>query len=259
MSEAAEHAPAGGVYAAFATWYGRKVVRLTHHLSRLQDSAERVGIDVHINRNAVKNGLREAIRESGFEEVRIRISIASAGTREEAQWATVMMEPYPGPPVEEKRTGVACGVIRHTRRALPEAKKTDWIALRQSLGLDPEMYEYLLVSDGGELLEGTSSNFFAITEPKTLLTAQDGVLLGTSRAIVLEAAAGLLNIRLSAPRVDELDRFSECFLSSASRGIVPIVSVDGTRIGDGRPGRLTQSLMARYEQLAEEMAEALDE
>ena len=91
-----------------------------------------------------------------------------------------------------------------------------------------------------------SSNFFAVVDG-TLRTEGARALPGITRSLVLEAARGLLPVDLTAPRRDELPRASECFITSASRGVMPVVEIDGTRIADGRPGTVTAELRRRFE------------
>jgi len=50
---------------------------------------------------------------------------------------------------------------------------------------------------------------------------------------------------------------SEAFLTSVSRGVLPVVKVDETTIGDGRPGPFTRELGRRLEALVEREAQPL--
>jgi len=142
----------------------------------------------------------------------------------------------------------------HTARENPRAKQTSWLAGRASLPGDP--YEWLLLDDDERILEGASSNFYAVIDG-ILATAGSDVLFGISRSIVLEVASELLPVRLEAPRYTDVRRMSECFITSASRGIVPVVEIDGRLIGDGRPGGLTRRLISRYDARAAELEEPL--
>ena len=97
-----------------------------------------------------------------------------------------------------------------------------------------------------------------------LRTAATGILLGISRSIVLEVAAelaeefrGLLSVSLEPVGVDRAGDLSEAFITSASRGVVPVVSIDGRLVGQGRPGEWTGRIADRYEARAEERAEPL--
>jgi branched-chain amino acid aminotransferase len=95
------------------------------------------------------------------------------------------------------------------------------------------------------LLEGTSSNFYAVLRD-TLYTAHEGVLGGTARQIVYEVAPSVLPLVRRSVSITDLEALQEAFISSSSRGVVPVVEIDGHRLGDGTPGRYTRQIMAAY-------------
>ena len=64
-----------------------------------------------------------------------------------------------------------------------------------------------------------------------------------------------MSIHYHAPRVDDV--FAEAFLTSSSRGIVPIVSIDDSRVGEGTVGAWTSRLMNAYQAYVEERSESL--
>jgi branched-chain amino acid aminotransferase len=245
-----------GIYGAFTTWHGLRVICLSKHLDRLEDSARRVGFQLELDRKLFIGELGEAIRDTGFGEVKLRVG-ASPGDR----FLTVLMEPFPGPPLSERATGVVCATVRHTARANPLAKQTGWLTTRKAFAKLANAYEYLLVDEHNQILEGSSSNFFAIVEEgaerqPAIRTAGKGVLPGISRSIVLDAAAPL-PVHPESVLIGDLSRIGEAFLTSASRGIVPIVQIDRVTIGNGQPGPLTRELTRRYETLAADLEEQL--
>ena len=253
------------VYAAFATWYGRRVVRLEHHLDRLADSARRVGIDPP-DLLQLRRTLAALLEESDYPEARIRVTLSE--TRGSGlgplTTVTVQMSRYEGPPVELRESGVACGLLRGATRETPEAKQTAWIAERERLirHSGREYYEWLIADRDGAILEGASSNFYLLIPGPTsradvLRTAGTGVLAGTARAIVLEVATERLELQLQPPNESDLALASEAFLTSASRGVIPVTSVEETVIGAGAPGPMTRWLTSAYERRAQELATPL--
>jgi branched-chain amino acid aminotransferase len=117
-------------------------------------------------------------------------------------------------------------------------------------------HEGLLVGEDGALLEGLSSNFFAIREG-ILHTEEERALAGLTRALVLEVARPVVPLATTAVRLDQLGEVTEGFITSASRGILPVVHVDEVRIGTGRPGPLTRELRERFEEQVAREAEPL--
>jgi branched-chain amino acid aminotransferase len=95
------------------------------------------------------------------------------------------------------------------------------------------------------MLEGSGSNFYAILEGE-LRSAGEGVLSGIAQQVVYTIASNILPVRKEAINVVDLPHLSEAMISSASRGIVPVVEIDGVQIGAGVPGEMTKRLRSTY-------------
>jgi D-alanine transaminase len=115
----------------------------------------------------------------------------------------------------------------------------------------------LLVEDG-LVTEASSANVHIVTTSGVLVTRELGraLLPGITRASVLELAraAGLpAEERAFSP--EEARAAAECFLTSATSFVLPVVRIDGERVGDGRPGPMTRRLRALY--IADRLAAAV--
>ncbi|MBU8913434.1 MAG: aminotransferase class IV [Spirochaetales bacterium] len=269
LTDASRFESETGVYAVFATWHGHRVVCLSKHFDRLEDSASRAGFSLTLNRRPLQDQLRKIARDSGFGEVRMRISASP-----QSSFLTVSVEPYHGPPADLRERGVRCKTVAHAPRSNPRAKQTRWLLERSELGTtNHEVYEQLLVDQSGCILEGVSSNFYvvrraipraaavpgsaAVPGDMVLQTADAGILPGIARAIVMEVARDVIAVDLAAPRLNERSEFAEAFLTSASRGIVPIMEIDGQPIGTGGAGEITRTLIEHYDRRAQALEEAL--
>ncbi|WP_119309906.1 D-amino-acid transaminase [Cohaesibacter haloalkalitolerans] len=105
-----------------------------------------------------------------------------------------------------------------------------------------------LVEDGF-ITEGTSNNAHIITRDGKLITRalSNKILHGITRKAVLALAdeAGLtVEERSFTP--DEVKAAAEAFVTSATMFVAPVVSFDGTAIGDGKPGPFTKRLRELY-------------
>jgi len=107
--------------------------------------------------------------------------------------------------------------------------------------------------EDGFVTEGSSSTAFIITGDGEIVTRplSTALLPGITRAAVLRLAeeAGL---RLSERpfSVEEAKGAQEAFYTSASSFVMPVVSIDGRTLGDGRPGPLTRRLRDLYLEMA---------
>lgn len=105
-----------------------------------------------------------------------------------------------------------------------------------------------LVEDG-KVTEGTSNNAFIVTAEGTLVTRplSNDILHGTTRKALLECAESLqMKFEERAFTIEEAKNAREAFISSASCFAVPVISIDGATIADGKCGPLTKRLREAY-------------
>jgi len=109
--------------------------------------------------------------------------------------------------------------------------------------------------EDGHVTEGSSNNAYIVTDDRTIRTRQLGteILAGITRAAVLRFAreAGY-TILEEAFTLDEAKAAREAFVTSASSFVMPVVEIDGVRLGDGVPGPVAQRLREIYIETARE-------
>jgi branched-chain amino acid aminotransferase len=258
---AAADALPSGAYSTFRTYSGGRVLRLNAHLDRLVESLTLMGHPQALNRAQARAIVREALAASRHPLSRLRLTFAHAAGAAQGDFF-VTVEPFEPYPASLYEAGVACVTVS-LRRENPHAKSTVFGAQATAAyaQLPEGVHEGLLIADDGSVLEGMSSNFFAILPDASgdavLVSEEARVLMGTTRALVLECADGLVRYQSGAVLQTELPLARECFITSVSREIMPVVRVDEKPVGDGIPGPLTRALMARFAALVEREAEAL--
>jgi branched-chain amino acid aminotransferase len=252
------------VYETIGTMYGR-LFAAREHLDRLERSARRIGLRVP-PRAEIEAAIAATIAAAGNPETRVRVMLTRGVGKLDLDPAScddcrLVVIAFPlGPPTPEMfEKGVAVAIVSVTRnspQAIDPAVKSgnylnNVLALgeaRRRLGA----YEAILCAGDGSVAEGASSNVFAVVRGQ-LWTPQPevGILDGITRAKVLELARGdgiaVLERRIEP---DELRGADEAFLTSATRGVLPIATIDGRPVGAGVPGPVTRRLMALYDQLA---------
>jgi branched-subunit amino acid aminotransferase/4-amino-4-deoxychorismate lyase len=239
-----------GAYTTLRAYGGRRVLRLDQHIERLRESVRLQGTPAALERSTVHAALAAALQATGLPESRLRLTFAPPRL-------FVSVEPFA--PLGEAlyRDGVAC-VLVPVRRTNPRAKDTGFIPTADEAyrALPPGAHEGLMRGEDGAILEGLSSNFFAVLKAE-LRTEGERALPGVTRALVLEVAQGVLPVTLLPVSVDQLHEVEECFITSVSREILPVVRIEGRPIAGGRPGQVTRGLRARWATLVEREAEAL--
>ena len=249
VADASAPLPAGS-YTTLRTYGGNGVVRLDRHVRRLVESLPADSGGASLEPAAVRSALAHALQATGHAESRVRITFAPP---------RVFLTVEPFTPMAEalRHAGVACVTVS-ARRERPEAKDTRFLATAQAAysALPAGVHEGLLVGDDGAILEGLSSNFFAVREGR-LLTEETRALRGVTRSMVLDLARGVLPRGDGALHVDQVAETRECFITSVSREVLPVVRIDGLEIGDAAPGPITRELMRRFATAVENEVERL--
>ncbi len=243
LNDAIQYEPQDGVYTVTNTYNTFQTLKLDAHLNRLEDSARRENIPLKLDRAKLRAALRRMITEAGFGNVRFRVTVP----RDTLDRLVVSVEPFTPPSPEVIVHGVRCITVSDSARNNPAAKTTDWMHARKSLADEmlEGIYDTFLLSADRYILEGLSSNFYAVLDGE-LRTAGEGVLPGIARQVVFMVAPDVLPVRKEAVHVDDLPRLSEAFLTSSSRGIIPVVEINGVTIGEGVPGPKTLELREVY-------------
>tara|TARA_B100000674_G_C37585751_1_gene798451 strand:+ start:273 stop:755 length:483 start_codon:yes stop_codon:yes gene_type:complete len=112
------------------------------------------------------------------------------------------------------------------------AKDSEWIRQREGLEAlkGPDVEEVVLMDAAGDLLEGLSSNFYALVNG-ALQTAEEGVLLGTVRAAALDVCAREgVPVERRAPNAADMAAWEGAFISSTSRLLLPVDEI--ARVSD---------------------------
>lgn len=113
---------------------------------------------------------------------------------------------------------------------------------------DHGVFETLFVRDSA-VTEGSHTNVFGVIDGELRTYPSSNLILGgVTRDVVLELARELgIPVRETPFHVHHLGQLQECFLTGTTTDVMPIVSIDGTPVGDGRPGAIATAL---YEALA---------
>mgnify|MGYP001596625177 CR=1 FL=1 len=262
-----------GFYTTFSSLaQGTRVLGLQAHLDRLYLPAKERKLKPAVDENTLRERIAELVKENLPHESRVRLIL----TKERGEIFTAI-QPFIPLAKEIYENGVH--VITSTvARSDPRIKGTDFIAksAEQRKLVRGDVFEILLTHNG-KILEGMTSNFYAIVHPviatkqspitsldaalppkpaATLLTAQKEILLGVTRRAVLKIARGQgLSIEYRPLRVGE--KFDEAFLTSSSRGVVPIISIDESLVGQGQVGAWAKTLSKAYQAYVWERSEKI--
>lgn len=239
-----------GVYTAMRTFDHVKFLHLDDHLSRLERSMVMLGWSYQLDLWTIRHALHRVCSDYDHQDSRVRIDVLSRDESRMTDGHRVLISLTRYEPIPEQiyQLGVQVGIERELHRNQPEVKKAEFAVLRRKyLERDPSRFECLITDDRGAILEGTTSNFFGVRDG-VIWTAGKGVLEGIARMIILKLASeAMIPVHMGTVEVAALSNFSETALSSASRGLVPIVQIGDHIIGDGRPGPVVGRLIDSYQ------------
>ena len=247
-----------GVFDLLRTYNGKPLF-LKEHVSRLFDSARQINIELPWSHEEVCRIALETLSRNTLDEANIRI-VATGGsspdfmTPQGRPRLLMLVTPLPRLPAEWYDQGVKVVTMR-TERRIPGAKSIDYVPAAMALqkAKSKGAIEALYVDRHENALEGTTSNLFAVIG-ETLVTPGRGILSGITRQAVLDISRPLLPVEIRDLPLTELLGANEAFITGTNKGLVPVVQIDETPIGDGKPGPHTRRIMTALEY---HLAEAL--
>jgi len=229
------------------------------HLDRLARSLGEIGMAMPMARGALRLVMRELVRRNRVRNGLLYLQVTRGAARRD----------HPIPPagrrptliltvremdvgaIERRRvSGVAVVTRADERWARCDIKSTQLLPnlLAKTAARQMGAYEAWLVDADGFVTEGSSTTAWIVDQAETLTTRQlsHKILPGVTRRVILEAAAeAQLPVLEHCFTPAEAQAAKEAFISSAT-GIVPVVSIDGKTIGDGRPGPVTRRVQELY-------------
>ena len=241
--------------------YGGRPHHGRRHIERLARSCERLRIVMPISHDALASRTAAAIARTGLSECYLRLVVTRGKGSMGLDLQPVMQSSLliyalalSLPDQSVYRDGIGAGLVQVQRvtdlNPATGAKTSNYLA--SLLALDDVkrrgLQEAIILGARGEVLEGATSNVFAVRagELHTPPTSA-GILEGITRHVVLELAASLgiaCHERELVP--DDLLGADEVFLTSSIRELVPIVRVEQTPIASGTPGPVFAELLAAY-------------
>ncbi len=246
-------------------FYNGRVFRLEQHIRRLYDSAKSILLNIPLTPEEMAKATCDTVRANGLTDGYIRL-VVTRGV------GPMGLSPYkcPKPSVfiiaatitlysedayKNGLTMATCATRRPSHDILsPAVKSLNYLnnVMAKVEAIQAGAEEGLMLNDLGLVAECTGDNLFIVRDgviSTPPLTA--GALDGITRGVVFEIAAEL-GIRLVERDLSRHDIYTadECFLTGTAAEVIAAVKLDQRSIGDGRPGPVTQKIIARFRELA---------
>ncbi len=245
--------------------YNRLVFKLKEHIDRLFESAHSIMLDIPLKKDQLIKAVLLTLKENNLKDAYIRLVV----TRGEGDLgldprkcygnASIIIIAdkialYPDELYKKGLEIITVPTIRNLPEALnPQIKSLNYLnnILAKIEATNAGCDEAIMLDSLGYVAECTGDNIF-IAKSKHLYTPPQcmGTLRGITRDTVLELSRkNKVPVHEHVLTRHEVYISDECFLTGTAAEIISVVKVDGRVIGDGKPGKLTLSLMKRFKEL----------
>lgn len=246
-----------GVYEVIPVYAGH-CFQLSGHLERLQVSLDGVRMKNPLSIDDWQTVIEQLIERNGAGNQSVYLQVTRGVAPRDHVFpdnviptAFVMSQPLQTIPEKYKKEGIAAITLPDIRWQNCNIKAITLLpnSLLKQQAQDAGAQEALLIRDG-YLTEGAASNAYAVIDG-TIYTApkNEKVLPGITRELVIELATKN-NLLLIEQAVSEkqLKQADEVWISSSTKEVLPITTLDGKKVGAGIPGPVWRQIDMLYQQ-----------
>jgi branched-chain amino acid aminotransferase len=245
--------------------YNRLVFKLNEHIDRLFESAKSIMLKIPLTKDQLIKAVVATLKENKLSDAYIRLVVTRGigdlglDPRKCKGQPTVIIIAdkialYPQNLYREGLKIVTVPTVRNLPEALnPQIKSLNYLnnILAKIEAANAGCDEAIMLDSLGYVAECTGDNIF-IVKDKHLYTPPQcmGTLRGITRDSVMEVAKrAKISVHEHVITRHEVYISDECFLTGTAAEIIPVVMVDGRVIGDGKPGKMTFSLLKKFKEL----------
>jgi len=241
--------------------YSGNVFRLKEHIERLFESAKTIDLEVPLSTDELIRATVETVAANGKRDAYVRLVVSRGfgdlgidpGNCSKATLVIIVaaIKLYPEELYKSGVPLITANVRRVSAESLdPRIKSLNYLnnILAKIEARKAGVLEAVMLNCHGRVAECTADNIFIVKNGELRTPdLMEGALGGITRATVLDLAdqAGIPAAE-TALGLHDLYNANECFLTGTGAEIVPVVSIDGRRIGNGKPGPTTLGLIAAF-------------
>jgi D-alanine transaminase len=247
-----------GVYEVIPV-YSRQPFRLEQHLARLQQSLDGIQLANPHRHDEWVAYVMQLAHEAEWEDQSIYIQVTRgpmavrnhAFPKQVTPTVVLLAEPMTTPPAAQREQGIAAVSAADIRWLRCDLKTTSLLAncLLRQMAVSAGCVETVLFRDGF-LTEGSASSIFVIKDGTLLAPIKNHLMLpGITYDVVLELAAqhGLPH-QVRDVTEAETRAADELWMCSSTKEVLPVVTLDGRGVGNGRPGERFAQMYAWYQE-----------
>ena len=220
-----------------------KPVFLDDHLDRFYFSASEMFMKPPYNRVQLKKIINELILKNGLKNSGVRITLTGGYSEDGYSIGSpnlVIKQSLFNYNVEEFERGISLITYDHLRQ-LPHIKTTDYVfAIYLQRFLREQQADEVVYHHDSEISECPRANFFIVTKNNEVITPAKNVLKGITRKKILEFIP--VKVNEGTITIKDVVNAKEVFITSTTKYVLPVVKINGQKIGDGIPGEITREI-----------------
>lgn len=254
---------ADGVYEVCEVRNG-KLVDQPRHMTRLQRSLSELRIALPMPLTALSVILHEVVRRNRVRFGIVYLQVTRGVARRDHAFPLKPVKPSvvvtarsvdPAKGRDNAGRGIKVITVPENRWPRVDIKSTALLpnVLAKQAAREAGAYEAWYVGADGFITEGSSSNAWIITADGRIVTrsSDSGILAGITRGVLIDALEALqLRFEERPFTTAEAHEAAEAFVTASSLIVMPVVTIDGHAIGDGRPGPMTMRLREQFHRFA---------
>ncbi len=242
--------------------YGGRTFRTRDHVDRLFASAECIRLAIPYTKQELVSAMRETLDANGITDSGYIRLVITRGP------GTLGLSPFKCPtpgvfiiadqialyPEEMYANGMAVIIaetVRVSPRMIPSSVKSlNYLnnILAKIEAIDAGVAEAIMLNEDGNVAECTGDNIFLVRDGALVTPPLSAsVLPGITRGVVLELAAALgIEANEATVSPDDLLAADECFLTGTAAEVIAVTRVNGSEIGNGKAGPVTQKVLTAF-------------
>lgn len=234
-------------FGVFDLFRGRnsKPTFMEDHLDRFDRSQQFLGLDWLIEKEEIREAVDALQRKNGFKESTFKLMLLGDGSEAEKT-----LKPFfyiTNPDLTIHRNPESAAIILHEYlREYPEIKSINYLTSNylhrkrmKANAID------IIYHKCGQISEASRSNVFVVRDGE-MITPKSNILAGITRKNILAIANDIAKIHVQELALDDFKSADEIFITSTLKEVLPIVEVDGVKVGDGRIGSISTQVIKRF-------------
>ncbi len=232
-----------GIFDFLKTVNGKPIF-IEDYFNRFYNSASEMNLEIGLDRTELYKAISLLLEKNNILNSSLKIILTGGYSEDGYQIAKPNLIIVQGSFEYDKSSfNKGLNLLSHNyQRQLPTVKTIDYLqAIRLQPLLKLKRADDLLYHNNGEVRECPRANIFMV-KGNEVFTPNTAILRGITRGKILNINIEGISIKEQDFVLDNLANADEAFISSSTKNILPVLSLDGKPIGDGNPGKITTAL-----------------